>query len=208
MNTGIHFKYLFMNRLLQVLVMFSGSIVLLSCHHKKIIVYADSDIQVDNSQKNIAVTEGTTFTIKELEFSSGGPVDLAVQWPKGKIVLTTSADDGLSIANLTADTLVGSYQRVGADTGQVKFTTDQLKYAVDSLYQLTGGINIIPRNRNYFIPPGKILKITDNVKAKIFPPYTKIPAGFDASETPEVYKFYTNPEIREIIEKLSKIINQ
>ena len=195
-----------MNKL-SLLIIICVSIFLFSCHHKKIVVYADNDIQVDDSKKNITVTDGTTFTVKELEFSSGSAIDLNVQWPKGKIVLTTSPEDGLSIANLTADTIVGSYQHVGADNGQVKLTTDQLKYMVDSLYQLTGGMNIIPRNRNYFIPPGKVLRITDNVKAKIFPPYTKIPAGFDASETPEIYKFYTNREVREIIDNLSKMIN-
>ncbi|HLY71437.1 MAG TPA: hypothetical protein VKR53_17000 [Puia sp.] len=196
-----------MNNSFRLLTIICVSVFLFSCHHKKVVVFADSDIQVDNSNKNIVVTDGTTFTIKELEFSSGGAVELNVQWPKGKILLTTSPEDGLSIANLTADTIVGCYQHVGADNGQVKLTTDQLKYAVDSLYQLTGGINIAPRNRNYFIPPGKVVKITDNIKAKIFPPYTTIPGGFDATETPEVYKFYTNHEVREIIEKLTKMIN-
>ena len=196
-----------MNNFFRLLTIICISFFLFSCHHKKVVVFADSDIQVDNSNKNITVTEGTTFTIKELEFNSGSAVDLNVQWPKGKIVLTTSPEDGLSIANLTADTIVGCYQHVGTDNGQVKLTTDQLKYAVDSLYQLTGGINIAPRNRNYFIPPGKVVKITDNIKAKIFPPYTTIPGGFDATETPEVYKFYTNHELREIIEKLTKMIN-
>src|SRR5580698_4441610 len=196
-----------MNKFFQLPAIICVSLFLFSCHHKKVVVYADSDIQVDNSNNNITVTDGTTFTIKELEFGSGSAVDLNVQWPKGKIVLTTSQDDGLSIANLTADTIVGCYQHVGADNGRVKLTTDQLKYAVDSLYQLTGGLNIAPRNKNYFIPPGKVVKINDNIKAKIFPPYTTIPGGFDATETPEVYKFYTNREVREIIERLTKMIN-
>jgi hypothetical protein len=192
---------------LSLLLLICSSVFIYSCHSKKVVVYADNDIQVDNAQKNITVTDGTTFTVKELDFSSSGAVDVDVQWPKGKMVLTTSPEDGLSIANLTADTIVGSYQRVGADNGQVKLTTDQLKYMVDSLYQLTGGMNVIPRNRNYFIPPGKVVRISENVKAKIFPPYTKIPGGFDASATPEVYKFYTNREVREIIDNLTKMIH-
>jgi hypothetical protein len=196
-----------MNRMTKLLMFICASVFICSCHHKKIVVYADNDIQVDNTQKNISVTDGTTFSIKELEFSDGGTIDLNVQWPKGKIILTSSPEDGLSIANLTADTIVGSFQHVGADNGQVKLTTDQLKYMVDSLYQLTGGLNVAPKNKNYFIPPGKILRITDNTKAKIFPPYTKIPAGFDASATPEVYKFYTNREVREVIDNLSKMIH-
>lgn len=181
--------------------------MLCSCHHKKVVVYADSDIQVDDSRKNISVSDGTTFTVKELDYSGGGALEIQAQWPKGKLVMTAAGDDGLFIANLTADTIVGSYQRVGADNGQVKLTTDQLKYTVDSLYQLTGGLNIAPQNRNYFIPPGKVVRISENINAKIFPPYTKIPGGYDASETPEVYKFYTNREVREIIDRLSKMIN-
>jgi DNA-binding beta-propeller fold protein YncE len=191
----------------QLLLVLASCFLICSCHHKKVVVYADNDIQVDESQKNITVADGTTFSVKELEYSSGSAIDLNVNWPKGKIVLTTSPEDGLSIANLTADTIVGSYQHVGADNGQVKLTTDQLKYMVDSLYQLTGGLNIEPRKRNYFIPPGKVVRISDNTKAKIFPPYTKMPGGFDATETPEVYKFYTNPEVREIIANLTKMIN-
>ena len=195
-----------MKKLLHSLAILTVPALLCSCHQKKIVVYADNDIQVDDSKKNISVTDGTTFTVKELDYG-GGAVDINVQWPKGKLVLTTAPDDGLYIANLTADTIVGSYQHVGADNGQVKLTTDQLKYTVDSLYQLTGGLNIAPQNRNYFIPPGKVVRITENTKAKIFPPYTKIPGGYDASATPEVYKFYTNREVREIIERLTKLIN-
>jgi hypothetical protein len=173
-------------------------------HNKKILVYASSEIQVDESQKNITVTEGTTHHEKELEFSGSGPVNLNVQSATGKFTVE-AVDDGLYILNLQKDTVVGSYQRIGSDNGKVKYTLEQLAHMADSLRQLTSGSNISAAAKNYFIPPSKIEKITANTKARIFGPYTTVPSGFDAGSVPELYKFYTNPEMREIINKLSVI---
>src|ERR1700730_13953786 len=104
-------------------------LLLSSCksHNKKILVFASSEIQVDNTQKNITVTEGTTHHEKELEFSGGDPVTLTIQSPAGKYNLEAT-EDGLFIANLKTDTVVGSFQRVGADSGQARITQDELKH--------------------------------------------------------------------------------
>jgi hypothetical protein len=176
--------------------------VLTACGHKKILVFASSGIQVDESQKNIIVTEGTTHHEKELEFSGSSPVTINVQSPTGKFTLDAT-EDGLYIINLQKDTIVGSYQHIGEDNGTVKISTDQLKHTIDSLVQLTAGLNVSTAGKNYFIPPGKIGRVTANTKARVFGPYTTVPSGFDASTVPELYKFYTNPELREIIDKLS-----
>jgi hypothetical protein len=198
--TGIFFKLIFMKQFLFVLAV---SVLLAGCtgHTKKILIYASSDIQVDNTQKNITVTDGTTQEEKELEFTGKDPVVLNIQSPAGKFSLEAS-DDGYYVANLKMDTVLGSLQHIGADTGNGKITQDQLKKIIDSLQQLTMGKNISPANKNYFIPPGKIVKISDQTKVKIFGPYTKIPASFDASNTPEVFKFYTIKEVRETMDKL------
>lgn len=184
----------------------AASLLLASCasHQKKILVYASSDIQVDNSQKNIALTEGTTHHEKELDFTGNDPVTLHVQSPAGQYDLVV-AGDGLFIANLKNDTVVGSYQRVGVDTGEARISQEQLTRQIDSLRQLVLGKNLSPSNRNYFIPPGKIARITGAVNAKVFGPYTRIPGSFDAGSVPEIYKFYTNSEEREIITKLSSM---
>jgi hypothetical protein len=178
---------------------------LTACHSKKILVYASSDIQVDNTGKNITVAEGTTHQEKELDFSGGGAVDLAVQSPSGKYTLEAS-DDGLYIANLKNDTVVGSYQHIGEDNGNPTISQEELKKKIDSLVQLVHGQNVSAGARNYFIPPGKIVRITGEAKSKIFGPFTTIPGGFDAGSVPEIYKFYTNKEVWEIIGKLSKMM--
>jgi hypothetical protein len=181
-------------------------LLLSSCksHSKKILVYASSEIQVDNTQKNITVTDGTTHHEKELEFSGADPVTLTIQSPLGKYNLEAT-EDGLFIANLKTDTVVGSFQHVGAQTGEARITQDDLKHRIDSLNQLVQGQNQSAANKNYFIPPGKIAHVTSLTDAKVFGPYTSIPGSFDAGSVPEIYKFYTNKEVREIIERLSKM---
>jgi len=198
---GLFFKPINMKKLF-----FISAVVLItmaSCgsHQKKILIYASSDIGVDNTQKNITVTEGTTHHEKELDFSGSDPVALNIQSPSGKFTLDAT-DDGLYIANLKNDTVVGSYQHVGAE-GNSKITQEQLKHQLDSLQLLITGQNINAANKNYFIPPGKIVKINTSGTTKIFGPYTPIPASFDAGSVAEVYKFYTNKEVRDIIDKLT-----
>ncbi|HEV3412018.1 MAG TPA: hypothetical protein VG101_06040 [Puia sp.] len=172
-------------------------------HEKKILIYASSDITVDDAKQHVTVSEGTTHHEQELDFSSGSPVTLDVQSPQGKLSVT-AADDGLYILNLEVDTVVGSFRHVGADNGTPHITQDQLKKSIDSLQKLIQGLNVSETNRNYFIPPGKMVRITAETKAKIFGPFTSIPGSFDAGSVPEIYKFYTVPEEREIIDKLQK----
>ena len=53
--------------------------------------------------------------------------------------------------------------------------------------------------------PNQLVKISDNTDAKVFGPFTKIPGTIEADKdgkAPEIYKFYTNTELRELIEKL------
>jgi hypothetical protein len=169
-------------------------------HEKKILVYASNDIQVDESKQHITVSEGTTHHEQELDFNTGSPVTLDVQSPQGKISVTAT-DDGLYILNLKMDTVVGSYQHVGAN-GKKNVSLDEAKHDLDSLQKLVSDRNVSEANRNYFIAPGKIVKITAETKAQVFGPYTSIPRSFDAGSVPEIYKFYTVPEVREIIDKL------
>jgi hypothetical protein len=188
------------------LVLFGLAMVtaLTACHHKKILIYASSDIQVDNTGKNITVAEGTTHHEKELDFTGSSTVELTIQTPSGKFTLQ-AADDGLYIANLKNDTVVGSFQHVGADNGEARITQDALKQKLDSLQKLVMGQNISPAGKNYFIAPDKITWVTAQTKAKVFGPFTTIPGDFHVESAPEIYKFYTNKEIWEIIGKLQKL---
>jgi hypothetical protein len=167
-------------------------------------VYANSDIKVDEAKQHITVSDGTTHHEQELDFPGSGPVALDVQSPQGKLDIT-AADDGLYILNLKSDTVVGSYQHVGEDTGQARITQDMLKQKIDSLQKLVQDQNVSDANRNYFIVPGKLVRISANAKGKVFGPFTTIPGSFDAGSAPEIYKFYNISEVREIIGNLEKM---
>ena len=175
-------------------------------HMKKVLVYASDKITVDNSQKNITVAggDGTTHHEQELDFTTGDPVTLNVETPQGKYTLTVP-EDGLWIANVKTDTVVGSKQHIGAEGGETKITQDALTQKLDSLKKLVANQNVSEANQNYFIEPGKIAKITTETQAKVFGPFTTVPGGFDAGSVPAIYKFYSMKEMREIIANLEKM---
>jgi uncharacterized protein YcfL len=178
-------------------------LVACSSHQKKILIYANSKISVDETQKNITVEEGTTQVEKELDFSSSGPVVLNISGPAGKFTLEAS-EDGYWLANLGVDTIVGSLQHTGT-TKQTRITQDQLKFQLDSLNKLVKGANVSAASKNYFITPSKIEKITPLTDIKIFGPFTPVPSAFDASSVSEVYKFYNVSEVYNIISKLTEM---
>jgi hypothetical protein len=176
---------------------------LISCksHQKKILVYANSNIQVDESQKNITVEEGNSQVEKELSFSGSDPVILSITGPGGKYTLEAK-EDGYWIANLKSDTILGSLQHTGL-TAQTRITQEELTHQLDSLNKLVKGANVSAQAKNYFIVPAKIEKISDNTSVKIFGPFTSIPNDFDAGTVSEIYKFYNLSEVNEIIRKLT-----
>lgn len=127
------------------------------------------------------------FTVKGFE---GGDKEIAV------------AEPGLYILNLKKDTLVGAYQRVGEGMGETKITQEVLKQRVDSLMQLTTGANISAEKRNFFLPPGAIAKLSTNNASQVIGPYVKMPTTFAGGQEHEIYKFYTNKEMQEMIAKI------
>ena len=80
-----------------------------------------------------------------------------------------------------------------------------MKLQLDSLNKLVKGENVSAAAKNYFIPPRKIVKISNFTTAKIFGPYTPVPSAFDAGSVPEIYKFYNLSEENEIIHKLTEM---
>src|ERR1700748_1472170 len=73
-------------------------------HEKKVLVYASSNIQIDNTKKHITVGDGTTHHEQELDFTGGDPVTIETPSPLGNVSLTVP-EDGLYIANLKNDTV-------------------------------------------------------------------------------------------------------
>jgi len=171
-----------------------------------VLVYASDKISVDNTRHHITIAngDGTTHHEQELDFNTGDPVTLDVESPQGKYSVTIP-DDGLYIANLKTDTVVGSRQHVGAGEGETHISQDDLKKKLDSLNQLIADQNISEANQNYFIPPGKAVRVSTDTKAKVFGPFTSIPGSFDAGSVPAIYKFYSLKEMRELIANLQKM---
>lgn len=173
-------------------------------HEKKVLVYASGNIKVDDTKQHITVADGTTHHEQELDFTGGDAVKLDIESPQGKLTLNVP-DDGLYIVNLKPDTVVGSMQHVGAEGGEARISQDALKTKLDSLQKLSVGQNVSEANKNYFIVPGNISKLSSNTKGKVFGPFTTIPGSFDAGSVPEIYKFYSMKEMREIISNLQKM---
>ena len=192
-----------MKRSTWLLISFALFVSACASHQKKILLYANSNIQVDESQKNITVTDGNSQVEKELDFSGADPVVLNINGPQGKYSLEAK-EDGLFLANLKADTIVGSMQHTGI-IKQTRITQEQLKLQLDSLNKLVKGTNISAEAKNYFILPGKIEKISNFTKAKVFGPFSPVPSAFDASTVPEIYKFYNLSEVNDIISKLTEM---
>jgi hypothetical protein len=197
----LHIKKMHMKKLSFLLLSAHFFLSACSSHQKKVLLYADSKIQVDESQKNITVEDGTTQVEQELNFNSGDPVVLNISGPSGKYSLEIK-EDGLYLANLKKDTVVGSMQHIG-ESRHTRVTQQELQIQLDSLNKLIKGENISATAKNFFIPPGHTVKISNFTNAKIFGPYQPVPSAFDASSVPEIYKFYSLSEEKEIIAKLT-----
>jgi hypothetical protein len=179
-----------------VIFLLSAILIVMGCGQKKILVMASGDIVI--KENNVTVIPGNTHREEAIVLSED-----QVKVKKGDF----SADipvpsSGLYLLNLKNDTLVGSYREVAAGEGKTKISQEELQKGIDSLQLLMEGKNISAQNRNYFIAPGTMVLVTENTSAEIIGPFRKLPTSFQGGREYEIYKFYTNSEIREIIEKL------
>jgi hypothetical protein len=111
-----------------------SAVILASCGggvKRKVIVYSNGTPTI----------EGNTLTLKDRSGHSETelrPSDktITVKMP-GDVTqtFTVAGDgtDGLYILNLKKDTLIGSFQPVGAEAKQERITQENLKYRIDSL---------------------------------------------------------------------------
>jgi hypothetical protein len=166
---------------------------------KKVLVMISGKAKIEDNI--ITLEPGTTHT-ENLITASGDK--LTIKSPSGSTDITVP-DAGLYILNLKKDTLVGSFQRVGSENSQEVITQDNLKLRIDSLNRLMAGTNTNTANRNFCIPPNQIMKVSANTKAEIIGPYKTVPGSFAGGKEHEIYKFYTNKEMQEIVRKLTKM---
>ena len=182
----------------------------LACHKpvtRKVIIMGRGKIIV--SDQKIEMQDGTGYAEESKEISGNQPVVWDVTTPKVKTTVTIPEEKGIYILNLKTDTLVGSLQLVGLDISNPNvITQEELKLKIDSLTQLTKGDNVQFGGRNYFILPGQIIKISPNIHAMIYGPFTLISNTIETDDNntlPEIYKFYTNTEMHQLIEKFKKM---
>lgn len=172
---------------------------------KKILIIGRGKITAQ--ENNITMSGASGYTEETVEVKGDKAVSWNVTTPTGKTTVNIPAENGLYILNLKTDTIVGSQQNMGQDLGGRTITQEELKVKIDSLVKLTKGENVSPAGHNYFILPNQLIKVSPKVEAKIFGPFTKIPGSIDADKdgkAPEIYKFYTNTEMRQLITNLKK----
>ena len=170
---------------------------------KQVLIIAKGDISAEGN--NITLKGSSGASDKTIELSD--ETSLEVTTPNGKSSMSIPAESGFYIANLRADTLVGSQQMIGTSLSGRTILQEELKGMIDSLNLLLTGANVKAENHNYMVLPNKSIKVSANPKAKVYGPFTKIPGTMDADENgkaPEIYKFYTNNEMREVIANLIK----
>jgi hypothetical protein len=176
--------------------------ILASCSGggKKVLVMASGKVSADGN--TVTLQPGTTHN--EITIVPDGDSILVVS-PSGTQGFSVR-DDGYYLLNIKKDTIAGAFQQVGTDNSQQVISQESLKGRMDSLYKLMQGTNVSEKSRNYNIPPFTIARITRNINAQIIGPYLKLPASFDPSTEHEVYKFYTNKEIMDILVKSAKMV--
>ena len=172
-----------------------------ACSSKKVLIMSNGKVTVN--ENTITLQQGGTHT--ETSVVPDGD-SLIVVSPSGTSGYAVK-ENGLYILNLKKDTLVGSYQRTGTDNSQQVISQENLVVRIDSLQQLMVGKNATEASRNYTIFPLSVARITTNVDAQVVGPFLKMPGSFDASREHEVYKFYTNKEMAEIVDKLKKMVS-
>lgn len=166
---------------------------------KKVKVYSSGKMTVNGT--TITVESGTTHNEQELVVS-GDKITVSKGGANTDYPLT---EPGYYLLNLKNDTLVGSYQKVGTESVSKTLTQEDLAKSIDSLQQLMAGTNISAANRNFCIAPSKMVKVTSNINADIIGPFLKMPGSFEGGKEYEIYKFSTNKEMMEVVEKLRKL---
>ena len=186
----------------QLLACFAFVILLISCSDKKMVVMSKGSADINTDTKTITAKDGSGHEEKEITLS-GGKTVFKLNTPAGEAMVEI-LDNGLYIVNVKNDTIIGSYVKYGdPKLAQNVMTQDNLKKQMDSLQLLSEGKNVSEANRNYYILPNKAVKISNNTKSMIVGPYHRMTsAEKEDGKDPEVYRFYSIKEIREMILKL------
>lgn len=174
---------------------------------KKIIIVATGDINVNMDAKTITLAGGAGANDKTVDFNHAGPLTLTLKDEGGKSTPIKVNDNGYFILNARKDTIAGAYQNYSAPKTKVDtIKQETIERGIDSLSQLIEGKNISAANRNFFVTPGNVVKITANVDAFVVPPFHRMTSIEKVGDKePEVYRFYTIHEVKEELAKLKAL---
>jgi len=177
-------------------------------HTKKIIVYANNDADINQETKAVTQKDTVGHLDKTIQYSTGDKVSLSVKTFAGSTITVEIPGDGYYIANLKAkDTIIGGFQKYSTpEEANRVMSQEQLLHNIDSLNQMIQGINVSAANRTFFILPNTAVKITSNTEATIVGPYHRMTSiAKEGDKEPEVYRFYSITEVREMVDKLMKL---
>jgi hypothetical protein len=184
----------------------TATVLLAACGgpEKKVLVMSRGTITVNGNL--ITIKDGTGHAEQEVTVS-GNAITIDKDGDKKDVAVT---ETGYYILNYKSDTVIGAKQKLGVDLNNKGIITqEQMQGILDSLNNLVLGKNVSAANQNYFILPGNLQKISANVNARVYGPFRKIAAEQqldDDGKEPEIYKFYTNREMRDQIEAKSKML--
>jgi hypothetical protein len=193
----------------KTLVALSSIVILAACSQPatKVVVYTKGDPKVNKDDLKISVPEnGSGHNETTLQYHTSKALTMEVNSQVGKASLPVGPG-GLYIINAKPDTLIGSFVLYSAPkTAPQTYTQDFIKNQIDSLQLLIEGKNISAANRNYYVLPNTVVKVTDNPDATLVGPFHKMTSiAKEGDKEPEVYRFYTINEVRETLAKLQAL---
>jgi len=171
---------------------------------KKVLVMGRGEITVNGAL--VTIKDGTGHAEQEVTVS-GANITIDKDGVKKDFAVS---ENGYYILNFKTDTVIGARQKLGVDlNNKGVITQEQMQGILDSLNNLVLGKNVSAANQNYFILPGQLQKVSANINARVYGPFRKIAAQQALDEDgkePEIYKFYTNREMRDQIEQKQKML--
>lgn len=182
-------------------------VLLASCNDtaKKVIVMSKGQPDINTDAKTITSKDGNSHEEKMFVLG-GGSYTFKLNTPAGEATVELK-ENGLYVINVKNDTIVGSFQPyTSTSQANASITQDQLKHKIDSLQMLIENKNVNPANRNFFILPKYAVKISDNMDADVVGPYHQMRSAEKINgKDPEIYRFYSIKEIRDMIGKLQAL---
>jgi len=174
--------------------------------NKKVLVMGKGTLTATGN--SVDYKEGSGYTETTVELKDETESKITLQKGGDMREVTIPAEAGFYILNLRADTVTGSKQNLGTDLNNSQtITQEQLKVKIDSLTQLVNGTMPAGAKDVYIVAPNAVVKVSSNVNARVYGPFTKIPAQLEADpdgKELELYKLRTNNENRELIKTFTE----